>query len=350
MEKTRWLEKQVKTLHSITQAISGSRTQKEILDVTLERICTELDFKAGMIRLFDEERRQLDLKAAYGLSGSYTAGGPVDLSLSGIDRAVLAGRHVSIRDAREQAGSPYADAARREGLGALLATPVTFQRRVIGSLHMYKAEAYEFAEPEESFMTIIANLCAHALAHTDRFEAFRRVTHNINSTLELREVLTILLLESVNELNVRAGSIRLLSPDRRHLHLAAAYGLSETYLQKGIVTVAQSPIDHKLLQGSHPIAIEDVESGFQYPEEARHEGIRTAIVLPLRLKETTIGVMRLYSSQVRRLSEDQVTFAMALADLGALAIENAKLHLVVKERLEALKEDVDGWYRFLVFG
>jgi two-component system NtrC family sensor kinase len=350
MEKTTWLERQVKALHSITQAISSSRTQKEILEVTLERICIELDFKAATIRLFDEERQQLDLKAAYGLSASYAAGGPVDVALGGIDRVVLTGRHVSLRDIGEQPGSPLAAVARREGLGALLAIPVTFQGRVIGSLHVYKAEAYEFTAEEESLMKVIANLCAHALARTDRFEAFRRVTHNINSTLELREVLTTLLLESVNELNVRAGSIRLLGPDRRHLHLVAAYGLSETYLQKGIVTVSQSPIDQKILQGSHPIAIDDVESGFQYPEEARREGIRSVIVLPLRLKETTIGVMRLYSSQVRRLSEDQVTFAMALADLGALAIENAKLHLVVKERLEALKEDVNGWYRFLVFG
>jgi hypothetical protein len=35
---------------------------------------------------------------------------------------------------------------------------------------------------------------------------------------------------------------------------------------------------------------------------------------------------------------------------GAVAIENARLHEVLRDRLEALKEDVDGCYRFLSLG
>ena len=38
---------------------------------------------------------------------------------------------------------------------------------------------------------------------------------------------------------------------------------------------------------------------------------------------------------------------MAVVNLGAIAIENTKLHEALKERLEALKTDADGWYRFL---
>jgi GAF domain-containing protein len=58
-------------------------------------------------------------------------------------------------------------------------------------------------------------------------------------------------------------------------------------------------------------------------------------------------VMRLYSAQVRRFSAEEIDFAAAVAELGAVAIENAKLHEALKERFEAMKEDVDGWYRFL---
>ena len=63
-----------------------------------------------------------------------------------------------------------------------------------------------------------------------------------------------------------------------------------------------------------------------------------------------IGVMRLYSGQVRRFVPEEISLANAVADLGAVAIENARLHEIVKGRLEALKEDVDGWYRFLSLG
>jgi hypothetical protein len=33
--------------------------------------------------------------------------------------------------------------------------------------------------------------------------------------------------------------------------------------------------------------------------------------------------------------------------IGAVASENAKLHEALKDRLETLKTDADGWYRFL---
>ena len=128
--------------------------------------------------------------------------------------------------------------------------------------------------------------------------------------------------------------------------------LSEAYLKKGEVEVAQSAIDRRVLQDGQPVALRDVaeEPGFQYSEEALREGIRSVLVLPLRVREAMVGVMRLYSGQVRRFAPEEISLANAVADLGAVAIENARLHQMLKQRLEALKEDVDGWYRFLALG
>jgi GAF domain-containing protein len=52
---------------------------------------------------------------------------------------------------------------------------------------------------------------------------------------------------------------------------------------------------------------------------------------------------------VRKFTPEETNFAVAVSDLGAVAIENARLHEVLKQRLQALKEDVDGWYQFLTF-
>ena len=71
------------------------------------------------------------------------------------------------------------------------------------------------------------------------------------------------------------------------------------------------------------------------------------LVLPLCVRGITIGVLRLYSGQIRRFSTEELAFAAAVADLGAMAIENARLHAALQERLEALKADSNGWYRFL---
>jgi GAF domain-containing protein len=345
-----WLEHKVQTLYEITRAINASLNQQKALSVLLERVVTDLGYRAATLRLLDAEREQLELKAAYGLSEGYLTKGPVDVSGSEIDRAVLTGEWITLTDVRHDAGFQYPGAAEQEGLAGMLAVPLTIHDQAIGVLHVYSAEPHQFRPAEQAFIAAIANLGAQAIQRTRLFEAFQRIAHLVNSSLELNEVLTTLLRESVKELNVKAGSIRLLGKNQETLHLAAAYGLSETYLQKGAVQVAQSPIDRCVLKETRqPVAVTELtpEAGFQYPEEARREGIRSVLVLPLQVHDTEVGVMRLYSGQVRRFSAEEISFAAAVADLGAAAIENAKLHEALKQRLEALKEDVDGWYRFL---
>lgn len=67
------------------------------------------------------------------------------------------------------------------------------------------------------------------------------------------------------------------------------------------------------------------------------------------MRTTPIGVLRLYSGQMRQFSGEEIAFATAVADLGALAIENAKLHQALKEQLETLMADTNDWFRFLPF-
>ena len=351
MEENTWLHHEVQALYKVTLAINSGLSRQEVLATLLERIVTDLSYRAATIRLLDQERQQLDLKAAYGLSQEYLNKGIVDVTKSGIDQKVLTGEQVAVAELRRETGFQYAEAATKEGLASMLAVPLMIYDQIIGVLHLYTAEVHKFSPEESAFISAIANLGAQAIQRSRFFDAFQSIAQNINSSLDLEEVLNKLLLTSVRDLNVKAGSIRLLGPKRETLHMAAAYGLSQEYLQKGVVKVAQSPIDQKVLQEGTPVAVTDLmeEAVFQYPEEARQEGIRSVFVLPLRVKEKQIGVMRLYSGKVRRFNPEEVKFASAVADLGAVAIENARLHEVLKQRFEALKEDVDGWYQFLAF-
>jgi len=344
-----WMQREVRALYAITEAINGSLGLQDLLTVMLERTVVELGYRAATLRLLDEERQTLELKAAYGLSAAYLHKGAVEVANSGIDQTVLRGTPVAIADVSHDPGFQYAAAATAEGLASVLAVPLTARKRVIGVLRVYTAEPHQFGAEERAFLTAVANLGAQALERTGLYEAFQTIARQMNSSLDLQQVLTTLLLESVSALNTKAGSIRLLGPQRATLHLAAAYGLSASYVQKGTVEVAHSPIDQRVLNDGQPVAITEVSqgTGLHYPEEAQREGIRSVLVLPLCVRGITIGVLRLYSGQIRRFSTEELAFAAAVADLGALAIENARLHAALKERVEALKADSNGWYRFL---
>ncbi len=341
----------VETLLAILSDINASVNQTNALESLLRHVVNDLGYKAATLRLLDQEKQELTLRAAYGLSAQYLDKGALAVAKSEIDQAVLQGAPVYVAEAGRAAGFQYPEHAAREGLVSLLALPLTTRRRVIGALHVYTGTPHEFQPSEKTFLAAVANLGADAIYRTQLFEAFQNVAHQVNSTLELDKVLTNLLTALVRELNVKAGSLRLLGPRRQTLHLAAAYGLSKAYIDKGAVTVASSPIDRIVLETDEPKAITEMsaEAGFQYPQEAAKEGIRSVLVLPLRARATSIGVLRLYSAQARVFGSEDLYFARAFADLGALAIENAKLHQFVEKRMQELKASADGWYRFLAF-
>ncbi|HON99863.1 MAG TPA: GAF domain-containing protein, partial [Syntrophales bacterium] len=138
-------------------------------------------------------------------------------------------------------------------------------------------------------------------------------------------------------LDVKGATIRLLNDDRTVLQLAASYGLSERYLNKGPVYAEKSIAE--ALNGK-PVVIADAsqDEGVQYREEKKEEGIASILCVPIKAKEEVIGVLRLYSATRRKFTEDDVLLVTALANLGGLAIQNASLYLMLQADLKDMKE------------
>lgn len=153
----------------------------------------------------------------------------------------------------------------------------------------------------------------------------------ISSSLELEQVLPKIV-ESITEaMSAKASVLRLLDPDNGQLQLAATHGLSSTYLHKGPVDVGHSPIDSETLC-NHLVYIEDVRTDprFQYKEAATREGIVSALCVPLEVRGTAIGVLRVYTSEPTTFYEEDIQFISVLASLAAQAIENARLYDTIK--------------------
>jgi len=78
----------------------------------------------------------------------------------------------------------------------------------------------------------------------------------------------------------------------------------------------------------------------QYQKDAINEGIASIVSVPLPLKGRIIGVLRLYTAEPRDFAPDELDFAEALAEIGAIAIENAKMYERIKKDYEAVIEDI----------
>jgi GAF domain-containing protein len=180
----------------------------------------------------------------------------------------------------------------------------------------------------------MANMCAY---EAEYYRALYEVARTINSSLDLGETLQRVAKSTAEALHAKACSLRLLSADRKRLLFGAAHGLSDSYLRKGAVEVAKSGVDRQVLRGSSvliPDATED--SRFQYPERARQEGIRSVLVAPLAAREQIIGVMRVYTAEVREFAASEIEVLSLIADLSAMAIDNARLYQLLKGNYEML--------------
>ena len=154
------------------------------------------------------------------------------------------------------------------------------------------------------------------------------------------------LVESVAEaLHSKACSIMLLTPDRKRLLHTVAYGLSDWYLRIGPVSADKSISE--ALDGK-PVAVLDAteDERVQYRKQAKREGIASILSVPIMLRGQIIGVIRVYSEEPREYTEDDMYFARAVANLGAIALENARVHDSLWKEFEAFKRDILDW-RFM---
>jgi signal transduction histidine kinase len=159
---------------------------------------------------------------------------------------------------------------------------------------------------------------------TTRLQALNDSAQAISSSLELQQVLDRLVRNTSEVMGVKACSIRLLTKGSDRLDVAAVFGLSQTYLDKGPIELQNNPLAREVLAGK-VVNIPDVTntSLLQYRDWTVQEGILSMLSAPLTGKNGPLGILRAYSDDRNRFTQDDEFFLSAIAAQGSIAIENA---------------------------
>jgi signal transduction protein with GAF and PtsI domain len=174
---------------------------------------------------------------------------------------------------------------------------------------------------------------------TDYFVALYEVAMVINASLDPSRVLEEIVRCVVSAMDIKACSIRLLDSQNKRLVLGAAYGLSKDYLQKGPIFVKDSGLDQKVLSGETTwLKNVQTDMNFQYGAKAKAEGIKSVLALPLMLDKKAIGVLRVYSDRIHKFDDDETKFLKVVANLSAIALDNARHHKTLQTRCDLMTE------------
>ena len=157
------------------------------------------------------------------------------------------------------------------------------------------------------------------------YHAFRDISKSIHSSTRVEEVLHLAVRKTTEALNAKGSILRILNLKTGELELNAAYGLSDRYLSKG--HVSSTKVIEEICQENRAIIIQDVQVDprVQYPKEAKEEGIKMMVDLPLFMGQNVVGILRIFFDKQREFSEEELNFAIAIAEQCALAIDKARL-------------------------
>lgn len=176
------------------------------------------------------------------------------------------------------------------------------------------------------------------MAKTERsyYQSLYEVAAAVNSARTPDSVLCSIVENVAKAMNSKGCSLMLLTPDKKLLFHAAAYGLSDAYIKKGLLSAEKSIAE--ALEGK-PVSVLDAASDerIQYREEAKREGIASIFSVPIKLRGEIIGVIRVYSAEQRQFSQDDSYFISAVANLGAISLENARLYESCLRDVDTLK-------------
>ena len=163
-----------------------------------------------------------------------------------------------------------------------------------------------------------------------------KITKAISHSREPEEVVLMTVESIKTALGAKGCSLFLINRKTDELGLAAAYGLSDEYINKGPVSALHS-IAQSLEDG--PVAIYDVmdDPRIQYPEEAQKEGIASLLSVPIVVGGNLIGAMRVYTSEPWEFTLEDVNFVQALAQIAGMAINMAKHTKGLKSSIDILK-------------
>ncbi|MBN1364323.1 MAG: GAF domain-containing protein [Syntrophaceae bacterium] len=172
------------------------------------------------------------------------------------------------------------------------------------------------------------------------FLALSKLTKEVGSTEDQDKILNLIVSTAVETLKAKAAVIFLTDEDAedsiRNIAVAQV-GLSEKYVHAG---------------PAHAIKISPqlMKDGYMYFRDAttdkrlmnhqakKEEGIGSILSVPVMDKGKMIGILSLYTKNIRQFSKEEIDFLSILAEQGGFVIENANL---IKKLRNQLKKFLD---------
>jgi GAF domain-containing protein/CheY-like chemotaxis protein len=336
-------------LTEVSRVINSTLQLEEVLNLVLEGLESVKSDCSAILLL---EHDSLRVKAVRGSLGAemLDAGIPTHENL--VIQSVMDSRQpVVIADVQHHPG--WYDAPHVRHVRGWIGAPLIARDQVIGLLMVGSAQASAYDEGDAQIVMTLAQQAAAAITNA-RFYAeaernwreqryLQEIAHDLNSTLDLEQVLMRVMAKTNELLGVEAGTVVLLSEDQRELVFHTSVG-GRADVVKGLRMRAGEGIVGWVIAHGESLLVPDVaHDPRHYAQVDAKSGFRTRSILcvPLMAKGMVIGAIEVLNKIAGSFNAGDQRMMEALALSAATAIENAKLFQREKQALEKLREAQD---------
>jgi len=313
----------------------------ELLENTAEALVDQFNLKACHFRLLSRDQKILEHVASHGLSDRFLSKGPVDAERSVAE--ALEGKMVMVKDCSADERIQYPKEFAKEGIASVLTVPLATRGQVIGVMRLATAEPRDFSDEELDFFRTASLFCTSAIIHSLFHEILENVNAAISGSLDLNAVLDAIVEVVTDKLRAKGCSIRLLDAKGKHLEMRASRGLSREYIETASANPGQAVAD--ALKGQC-VAVLDAWSdpSIRHHDKMRQEKISSILFVPVKCRDTPLGVLSLYTHHPYEFSDDEIQMMKSIGGQCAMAIRNAQMYAALKSRYDTVTDDFQQWF------
>ena len=194
-ERSRIRANLFESLITVGQAINSAVDLDDALAAITREACSLMSARTSALQLLDDSGDRLTLVASHGAGEAYLNKPDVVVSDSFLGSVVHRMKPLQVENIQTSNTYQQQNMAHEEGLVALLSVPLVFGGSAIGTLNIYKADAYVFSNDEIRIAMALAELSAIAI------EKARLLEHIVESEEHLRQN------EKLSALGLLAGEV-----------------------------------------------------------------------------------------------------------------------------------------------
>jgi signal transduction histidine kinase len=228
-----------------------------------------------------------------------------------------------------------------EGYRSLLAVPLITQHAPPAVLVVYRLDTHRFTEAEIGLAASFANHAAMALENASLFNltdeelqkqvkslrALNRVALSVSQSLVLDDVLTNAVDAVLHVMDTDTAWIYLLREGETTLRLRVHRGFSAGFAEQLSQIEVGSGLNGQVAETGQPLLVQDIHLNPGPNQQLlAQEGLRSFAAVPLRAKESNVGVLGVATRDDRQFTDNQVDLLTAIGGQVGIAVENARLY------------------------